>query len=239
MKRAIIIAAFGSASAEVIERDLRPIERIVAATHPDAQICLAFTSDFIIRRLREQGIQAESVAETIARLKADGFNLISVLPALVIPGMEYARLVEASDGCTVAPPLLASESDLDWMTGLLASIAEEEGRPLLVMGHGSDSEADEIYASLRQKLPGNIFLACFEGSCTLGQILPSLEALPYKQLTLMPLMLTAGTHALRDLAGDGEHSWKSILESAGFAVRLRLQGLGSLSAVQQRFAQKI
>lgn len=239
MKQAIVLAAFGSASPEVIERDIRPIELAVAAAHHEACVRLAFTSDFILRRLREQGMHAESVSEAIARLNAESFCRISILPALVIPGTEYDRLCENLAGYAVAPPLLADDSDLEWMASVLASIAAEEKTPLLVMGHGSGSSADGIYASLRQRLPENVFLACFEGGCTLAEILPELDRLPDKRITLAPLMLTAGAHALRDLAGEDAHSWKSILESRGFDVRLRLQGLGSLPAVQQRFAGKV
>ena len=51
-------------------------------------------------------------------------------------------------------------------------------------------------------------------------------------------MLVAGDHARNDLAGDGD-SWKSTLEAMGFDVRTRLQGLGALPEVQQRFVEKV
>jgi sirohydrochlorin cobaltochelatase len=82
-------------------------------------------------------------------------------------------------------------------------------------------------------------LACVEGEYSLDGILPELEALPDGRLTLMPLMLVAGDHAKNDLAGYDGHSWKNRLEARGFDVRARLQGLGSMEAVQRRFVRKV
>jgi len=77
-----------------------------------------------------------------------------------------------------------------------------------------------------------------EGDLALDGILDDLEAVPGKALSLMPLMLVAGDHAKNDLAGDGPDSWRSRLLARGFDVRLRLQGLGALEAVQRRFVEK-
>lgn len=238
MKRAIILAAFGSAAPQAMENDLLPIARSVAAAHPDCSVHLALTSRIILQRLWEKGLDMEGLEESIAHLRSEGFRQIAILPALAIPGTEYQKILALADGCHVAAPLLNTDADLDWMAGLIRSIAAEEEYPLLLMGHGSGSEADQIYAALRRRLPENVFLACREGECTLIDLLPHLEKRSPKEITLMPLMLTAGNHALHDLAGDDSDSWKSILESHGFTVRLRLQGLGSLRTVQQRFAEK-
>ena len=62
--------------------------------------------------------------------------------------------------------------------------------------------------------------------------------LPQRHITLMPLMLVAGEHAKNNMAGEDEDSWKSILESLGFETRIRMQGLGAIKEVQQRFAEK-
>ena len=77
-----------------------------------------------------------------------------------------------------------------------------------------------------------------EGEHSLEKLLPELTKLPEKKITLMPLMLVAGDHANNDMAGDEEDSWKSILEAKSFETRIRMQGLGSLEEVQQRFVEK-
>ena len=63
--------------------------------------------------------------------------------------------------------------------------------------------------------------------------MPELETLEKKEVVLMPMMLVAGDHAKNDLAGDDEDSWKSVLTTKGFDVRVRMRGLGALKAVQQ------
>ena len=110
---------------------------------------------------------------------------------------------------------------------------------MLFMGHGTDHAADEIYVRLREKLPENVYLACVEGAHRLDTILPQLDAMPDKVITLAPLMLVAGDHAHNDLAGDEDDSWKSILESRGFRVKVRMRGLGAEPAVQQHFCEKV
>ena len=48
-------------------------------------------------------------------------------------------------------------------------------------------------------------------------------------------MLVAGDHALNDMAGEDPESWKSRLETEGFAVRGTLRGLGVMPAVQAMY----
>lgn len=50
-------------------------------------------------------------------------------------------------------------------------------------------------------------------------VIRRLEANNIKTVNLMPFMLVAGDHAINDMAGDEEDSWKSIFESHGFEVK--------------------
>jgi len=238
MKKAILAVSLGAGDAGAVQGCIRPVEDALRAAYPEYEVRRAFTSRIIVRRLRGQGIAVESEEEALARLRDEGFEEIIVVPTHIIPGHEYEKVCAAARGCAVAEPLLCCEDDLRWIAGILAEIAEAERRPLLMMGHGTDHAADEIYARLRESLHGNVFLACIEGEHTLEKRMPQLEALPERALTLMPLMLVAGAHAQRDLGGDGEDSWKSILEARGFDVRVRLQGLGALGQTAQRFVEK-
>ena len=54
------------------------------------------------------------------------------------------------------------------------------------------------------------------------------------QVHFAPLIV-AGDHAPNDLAGEGEDSWKSRLESEGYQVQTHLYGLGELDAVGDIF----
>lgn len=48
-------------------------------------------------------------------------------------------------------------------------------------------------------------------------------------------MLVAGDHALNDMAGDEEDSWKSMLIKNGFHVEVTLNGLGENKKIQDIF----
>lgn len=239
MKKAILAVSAGTTHAEAERSCIRPVEDALRAAFPGWEVHRAFTSRIIARRLRERGAIVESETEALARLTEEGYGEIVVAPTHIIPGGEYEKALAAAAGRRISAPLLADDADLDWMAALLAQIADEESRPLLLMGHGTDHVADEIYARLQQKLGEHIFIACTKGGRTLSGLLPRLRRLPGRTVTLMPLMLAAGSHAAKDLAGENDGSWKTILENEGFDVRVRMQGLGALDAVQRRFVEKV
>lgn len=238
MKKALGVVSFGTSHADAELSCIRPIESAIAEAFPDREVRRAYTSRIIGRIKRQRGEEIENESEMIERLRADGFEDIVLVSTHVIPGIEYDKLQAAAGNLKVSEVLLAGEADEQWMAELLEGIAREEGRALLVMGHGTDHPANEVYARLQRKLSGNVFVACVEGERTLDAVLPELEALPQRAVALMPLMLVTGDHARNDLAGDDEGSWKSILEARGFDVRVRMQGLGSIPAVQQRYVEK-
>ena len=238
MKKAILAVSFGTRYAEAEQKCIRPVEQALERAFPDREVRRAYTSPTIRRLLAREGCDVPGEAEALEALEREGYGDVVVAPTHIIPGQEYVRVLETARGCPVSEPLLAAEEDLDWMARLLEQIAQEEGRPLLMMGHGTEHAADSTYARLREKLAENVFLACVEGAHTLEALMPRLEKMDVRRIALMPLMLVAGDHARNDLAGDAPDSWKSQLEARGFDVRVRMQGLGELDAVRTRFVEK-
>lgn len=238
MKKVILAVSFGTTHSDAEASCIRPVEDALKAAFPEWEVHRAWTSRVILRRMAARGVAIENEAEALARLKGEGYGPIVVASTHIIPGQEYDRLRAAAEGLPVSEPLLSTEEDLTWMAGLLGHIADETGRTLLVMGHGTEHRGNAVYAGLRALLPENVRLACVEGEYGLEGILDGLEAVPGKKLMLMPLMLVAGDHAKNDLAGDGD-SWKTMLEARGFDVRVRLTGLGTMEAVQQRIVDKV
>lgn len=238
MKKAILVVSFGSSYAEARDNCIHPIEIALSKTFPEYEVRRAFTSRKIMKILRDQGIAIQSESEALQALCAEGYEKIIVVPTHILHGIEYELVKSAAPGLPVSEPLLETDDDLIWLAGLLEDIAAKEGRPLLMMGHGTDHIADETYARLKKKLPDSVYLACVEGAHRLEFLLPALQKLSEKKLSLMPLMLVAGDHARNDMAGKTEDSWKSILEKNGFEIQIRMQGLGAIEAVQQRFALK-
>ena len=239
MRKVIVAVSFGTTHPDAEASCIRPVEDALRGAFGDWEVCRAWTSRVIARRLKARGEQVENEVEALERLRAEGVERIVLAPTHMIRGQEYQRVLDAAGGLPVSAPLLDGEADLAWMASLLDGIAAEEGRTLLVMGHGTDHAADATYARLRDRLTGRVKLACVEGEYALEGIMGELEAAPGRALTLMPLMLVAGDHAKNDLAGDGEDSWRSILLARGFDVRARLEGLGALEPVRRRFVEKV
>lgn len=238
MKRAILAVSFGTTHADAEQSCIRPVEDALRRAFPGFDVFRAWTSRMIIRRMASRGVAVENEAEALDRLRAEGYDEIVVASTHVIPGQEYDRLLSAAGGLSVSSPLLSDAEDLQWMAALLGDIARQQGRTLLVMGHGTEHRADAVYAGLRAVLPATVKLACVEGEYGLDGILDELDNVPGKRLTLMPMMLVAGDHAKNDLAGDGD-SWKTRLDERGFDIKTRLQGLGSMEAVQEHIVQKV
>jgi len=84
-------------------------------------------------------------------------------------------------------------------------------------------------------------VACLEGSPNLSDAMAKLAASGIASKTpriiIRPLLVAAGTHARRDLAGDGPASWRSRLIQAGWQVRPVLTGLGEVAAIADIFAR--
>ena len=238
MKKAIVAVSFGTTHRDAEASCIRPVEAALCAAFPDWEIRRAWTSRIIARRLAARGETVENETEALERLRSEGYERIAFVPTHMIRGQEYERVTAVASGLPVSAPLLDTGEDLKWMAALLDGIAVQAGRPLLVMGHGTDHAADTTYARLRAALTDRVKLACVEGRHALNGVMDELEAVPGRALTLMPLMLVAGNHAKNDLAGDEGDSWKNRLEARGFDIRLRLEGLGASAAVQQRFVEK-
>lgn len=238
MKRSILAVSFGTSYPEAERSCILPIEMALKQSFPMHCVRRAFTSRIIIEKLRKRGQIIDSETEAIERLRQEKCKDITIVPTHILHGIEYELVRDAAGGLPVSEPLLETDEDLRWMADMLGRIAAEEGRPVLMMGHGTEHAADETYVRLRNHLPEGVYVACVEGAHGLDGQLASLKRLPKRMLTLMPLMLVAGDHARNDMAGDAPDSWKSVLTRHGFDVRIRMQGLGALPVVQQRFLEK-
>ena len=238
MKKALLAVSFGTTHMDAEASCIQPVEAALRTAFPDREVRRGWTSRMIVKRLRARGVEVDTESEALERLRGEGCDDIAVVSTHIIPGQEYDRVRAAAGALPVSEPLLNDDADLRWMAEVLSDIARQEGRTLLVMGHGTEHRADAVYAGLRAALPPSVKLACVEGEYGLEGILDDLEATPGKRLTLMPLMLVAGDHAKNDLAGDGD-SWKTRLLARGFDVNVRLQGLGALKAVQGRIVEKV
>lgn len=52
-------------------------------------------------------------------------------------------------------------------------------------------------------------------------------------------MVVAGDHAVNDMAGDDDDSWKNVMENAGRNVEVVLKGVGEYLPIRQIYCEHI
>ena len=175
----------------------------------------------------------------------------------IIPGIEYDYKkavfnIHKNDfkKVTFGTPLMywqGQEDKDDDISDTMKAVATqfpETGKKdaVLIMAHGTPHPANAYYAVMQDKLEAlgyeNALLFSVEGWPNFENVLEELKERKIKNVTMMPLMMVAGDHAMNDMAGDEEDSFKSMLIKEGFKVKTYLHGLGENSAVQNLFVKK-
>lgn len=116
----------------------------------------------------------------------------------------------------------------------------EEGEALVLMGHGTEHESGSVYSRLQQvfeegKFPA--FIAVVDGSPSFADALEKLTCSGARQARLLPLMLVAGDHARKDMAGE-ENSLLSMVREAGVEPKPLFRGLGESPGVQLLYVKR-
>lgn len=248
VKPVLLVVSFGTSYNDNRELSIGAIEKALQAAYPDYEVRRAFTSQTIIDILKERDqIEIDNVTEAMERLVADGVKEVVIQPTHVMTGFEYDDAVaeveayqDRFDSIRFSDPILTSDEDYD---ALIRCITEEtaeydqDGTAIVFMGHGTEHEANQTYATLQQKLSDegyeNYFIGTVEAEPSLEDVLSLVKESDAKKVVLLPLMVVAGDHANNDMAGDEEDSWKNAFTQEGYEVECVLKGLGQYSGVQQ------
>lgn len=254
-KQAILMVSFGTSYNDSREKTIGAIERTVAEAFPAYEVRRAFTSQRIIDKLKKRDrLSIDNLKEALDRAAADGIKRLIVQPTHLMDGFEYMDVkaeVEANRGrfCGLAlgAPLLAGESDLD---AVIRAMAGELGgyddgtTALCLMGHGTDADSNQIYQRMQDRMAAggyaNYYIGTVEAQPDLQAVIKKLgEQKHYQRAVLQPLMVVAGDHANRDMAGEQEDSWKNRLERAGYRVECRIRGLGEMEAIRKLYVAHV
>lgn len=250
MKKALVCVSFGT-GAESGRADLQAVEAALQAAAPDRLFTRVCASPAVRAILRARGVASVGLSEALEALAARSVEDVAVQPAYLLYGGEYDKIRAETarwQGCfaclRLGEPLLAGAEDLQRVAQALAEAwPPVPGEALILMGHGTPHFAGMAYAALQSAfaLQGrrDVFVVVPRGWPTLENVLPALRAGGYGAAHLVPLLLTAGAHACRDMAGEAPGSLKRQLRAAGLSVRCTLQGLGSLTAVQRLYCEKL
>ncbi len=246
MKKGILLVAFGTSIPEA-QSAFRNIERRAKAAFPGIPIRWAYTSSIIRHKLAKEGKQIDSVEIALARMMDEEFTHVAVQSLHTIGGQEYhdlqrnahafGQMAGGFDRLIVGYPLLATERDIQRVTEILLRVIPEErreGDAVVFMGHGTHHPSNAFYAALMyhlQRRDRNVFVGTVEGAPAIEDLKAILIERGIKKAYLMPFMSVAGDHAINDMAGDEEDSWKTILTKAGITCSPVLKGTAEYDEV--------
>lgn len=251
-KAGILIAAYGSSnmqSSQAIRNFQNRLEHFF-----NVPVRIAFTSETLRRRLAHAKTKSDSVLKALKKMEYERFTHVAVQSLHLIAGIEYhevlADTVLAKNSGTMniqfGLPLLQSDSDADRVVHALVSLlpADFGCQDVAVwMGHGTSHDAKQLYAALADKLHvynENLYSACMEGEYTLEQVIKDLKKKPIiRKVWLLPLLTVVGKHALCDMAGEEERSWKNQILARGYECEPYLKGLAESYEIQNIWIERI
>ena len=235
MKTALLAVSYGTAVPQAREGILR-VEQALADQYPAGDFFRAFTSPAVRVRCADQGEVIRSLPEALAHLEALEYERVLLQPTHLIYSEDYDRVREDAApfqsrfrSLAVGRPLIADTGDLLALARETALLSDRE-EALVLLGHGTAHYGSMAYPALQAALRltgSSALVGTLQGWPGFPEVLAQLKADGREQVLLAPLMLTAGRHALRDMSG----SWKERLETEGFSVRCRMEGLGRLPGV--------
>ena len=174
----------------------------------------------------------------------DGLNSIKTIKATNIP---FKKLV-------LGRPLLGKKGkeypyhkDLEAAAKTVKAdveLARKNKAALVYMGHGNEYLSTGAYTefqeTLRRIYPETpVYIGVVEGFPSLDHVVSGLTRDRIKKVVLKPFMIVAGDHAINDMDGDEDDSWKTTLKSKGMGVITVIQGLGENPEVAKIFIQHI
>ncbi len=245
-KQGLLVVSFGTSYPETREKTIGAIERDLAAAFPERAFYRAFTSGRIIAKIRrEEGVEIDSLEEALARIVRDGITDLLAVPTHMIPAKENTQMEETLrakreqfESLCVAAPLISGAEDARRLAGVLAGLFPPDAGTVVFMGHGaaggSNLPYEELARALRECGAINLHLGLAEGSPGIEEIMQALPAPEAGPVTLTPMMVVAGDHALNDMSG-GADSWEAKLQAAGYDTRCLIRGMGEYPEVRQLY----
>ena len=249
-RKAILVVSFGTSYIEAGQKSIEVIETEIHARFPEYRLYRAWTSERIRRKVEKRdGVHISGVSEALRQMKEEGIAEVLVQATYILPGSEYRKMKEElkqSDigKIMISAPLLGDAKDCEQVAEIFSELNPAKDKEMFVyMGHGEEDSANAQYARMNEiwKSKGreDLFLGAMEGENGLEAVLEALSQNNVQKITLAPFMVTAGSHAVSQMAGEQEDSWKNLLTRAGYEVECCLKGLGEYPAIRKIFVEHL
>ncbi len=248
----LLVVSFGTSYNDNRRLTVGAIEDAMEKAFPDYSVRRGFTSQIIIDHVKSRdNVAIDNVGEALERAEKNGVRNLVIQPTHLMDGLEYTDLVNEVAGYSdafgkvaIGKPLLTTDDDFKAvMKAVTEATAEyDDGETAICfMGHGTEADSNHVYAKMQDMLADagykNYYVGTVEAEPGLEDVLAKVKEGSYKKVVLEPLMIVAGDHANNDMAGDGEDSWKTAFEGAGYEVTCLVRGLGEMEKIQQLFVE--
>jgi len=146
-------------------------------------------------------------------------------------------------GISLGLPLLSSPRDYQEVARALAPvISENKDEAIVVVGHGTDHPSWTSYFALesimRKEYGSRVFTGVVEGFPEMVDTLDRILKKGFKKVCIIPLLLVAGMHFIKDLTQETD-SWQKTLERHNIEVSVISHGVGNLDGITRIFCRHI
>ncbi|MBR2738068.1 MAG: sirohydrochlorin cobaltochelatase [Lachnospiraceae bacterium] len=258
-KKALLVVSFGSTHEDTIKDTITAAERDLALAFPDRQLYTAWTSRFIRKTMEARDRHIDSPAEAIERMELAGVTDVLVQPTLITANYEYLDLLEVLKAArgrferiACGTPVITDEKDAADLAAALRRIFPlKDWDALVLMGHGTapeklpeGMEADRPYRMLQEALDaggseygGACIVGILESEGGIEAVCEEVRDLSPSRVVLAPLLVTAGDHAVNDMSGEGEDSWKNMLRRIVPRVDCVVKGLAEYETFRRLYVE--
>ncbi|MBP5692637.1 MAG: sirohydrochlorin cobaltochelatase [Bacteroidales bacterium] len=247
-KKAILMVHFGTTHDDTRALTIDAVNAKVKEAFPECDVFEAYTSNIVIKKLNERGIEKQTPMEVLEKLHNEGYKTVRVQPTHIIPGKEYKELLSEVEemkslfsDLSVGNPLLYSVKDTRAVIDILGlrHKTDSPSHHILLVGHGTDDPANAMYCQadymFQAKDYSNFHVATIEGFPSIENAFQVLKNSGAKSVTLVPFMFVAGDHAANDISVE----WKEAMENLGLKVDVKMEGLGQVPEIQDLFIQHL
>lgn len=255
---AVVFAAYGTTRARARTAAIEPAFRAVADA-VDVPCELAFCGPAVCRLLARRGEPAPELERVLEQVADAGARRVAIVSGMVVDGWAQANLHERVGAAAerlglkavVSTPLLSDATDVDCLAAaLMGEWRPKPGTVTLFVGHGIGGPAGSDYMRSRDAFDAydalgvafaragrdDLAVACLsDGPDAALQVVRGL-AEPGTTVRLVPLMLSAGRHVLKNVGGSDDRSWSSVLAAADYVPQLCDCGLGEVATVRELYA---
>ncbi len=241
--KGILTVSFGVADKQSGEKSIGMIEKDIHEHFGGYGFYSAYTSPTVRRKLNEKyGMSIMSAEEALDKIYSDGISEVYIVPTNIINGIEYNKLTALAEknrtrfkSVDIGRPIIENSDDCEAFVPVLREIIGfDDGHEYILMGHGTDHEADERYSELNKAFAengmANVRIATVEGELLIDNVIKNVDM--KKPVIIQPLMIVAGDHAKNDMAGNEDSFYTKVTEAGG-KTECVIRGLGEYEAFRK------